>query len=108
MNASLRNAYHAAFVASQHYSTGRAFLLVDLMREHAQQVHAAAKKWLTDDFKPQLEKANRFESIAFAVTANEFSEKLDSVSTLKWQRLNSLVALRQIRLNKAVWGVRLP
>lgn len=108
MKVSLRHAYHAYFVASKEYSSGRDFLLVDLMREHAYMVHAAVKNCLKGSIKQELEAANSYEEIALKVVVSEFAEKQNKVANLKWHRIESLIALRQIRLNKAVWGVRLP
>lgn len=110
--ASQRHAYHAYFVVTHNYSSGRAFLLVDLMREHAYRVHAAVKNCLKGSIKRELEAANAFEEIAFMVAKSDFWQAPDMVAIVnlnrKKKRLKSLIALRQIRLNKAVWGVRLP
>lgn len=110
--ASQRHAYHAYFVVTHNYSSSRAFLLVDLMREHAYRVHAAVKNCLKGSIKQELEAANGYEKIAFMVAKSDFWQATDIVAAMDLNRkkkcLSRLIALRQIRLNKAVWGVRLP
>lgn len=111
MKASQRHAYHAYFVVTHNYSSGCAFLLVDLMREHAYRVHAAVKNCLKGSIKQELESANSYEKIALDVTKSDFWQAAPNAELnlqRKYGRLKSLIASRQIRLNKAVWGVRLP